>query len=221
MPIIKRSSWGFQNNPNLPSLDDFEPSYCNWKKIKVFQNWFDIWFWKAVCEPLCFWLFYQSNFVQTLQVGGVLESSGSPLDDGHWDFDNCSKMAEIVEVVMGTFSTEIIFLSFCHFSKEGCQLHLQFSQPFLHQFSKYLCPSSRGDPQVSKTPPEVIFLIRIGRQNSKNKVAPKIENQKYFRKTLSSLEHHNLASNSQIEQEGGVFELSRPPLEDRHRDFSN
>ena len=92
VPIIKRRSWGFQNTPNLQSLDDFEPSYCNWKKIKVFQNWFDIWFWKAVCEPLCFWLFYQSNFVQTLQVGGVLESSGSPLDDGHWDFDNCSKI---------------------------------------------------------------------------------------------------------------------------------
>ena len=37
VPISKRSSWGFRNTPNLPSLDDFEPSYCNWKKIKVFQ----------------------------------------------------------------------------------------------------------------------------------------------------------------------------------------
>ena len=38
-----------------------------------------------MCVPLCFWLFYQPNFVQTLQVGGVLESSGPPLDYGNID----------------------------------------------------------------------------------------------------------------------------------------
>ena len=84
------------------------------------------------------------------------------------------EMAEIIEVEMGTFSTEIIFLSFCHFSKEGCQLQLQFSQPFLHQFLKSLCPSSRGNPEDSETPPEVKFLMSIGQENSKNKVAQKL-----------------------------------------------
>ena len=30
-----------------------------------------------------------------------------------------AEMAEKIEVEMGTFSTEIIFLSFCHFPNEG------------------------------------------------------------------------------------------------------
>ena len=51
-PIIKRSSWGFQNTPNLQNSDYFEPSYCNWKKIEVFQNWFD-------------WLICKSSFCAT------------------------------------------------------------------------------------------------------------------------------------------------------------
>ena len=78
-----------------------------------------------------------------------------------------AEMAEKIEVEVGTFTTEINFLTVCHFPNGGCQLQLQFSQPFLHQFSKSLCPSSRGDPQVSETPPEVIFLMSIGRENSK------------------------------------------------------
>ena len=78
-----------------------------------------------------------------------------------------AEMAEEIEVEVGTFNTEIIFLPVCHFQIEGCQLQIQISQPFLHQFSKSLCPSSRGDPQVSETPPEVIFLMSIGRENSK------------------------------------------------------
>ena len=41
VPIIKRRSWGLQNTPNLQSLDDFEPSYDNLKKIKVSKNNFD------------------------------------------------------------------------------------------------------------------------------------------------------------------------------------
>ena len=83
------------------------------------------------------------------------------------------KLAEIIEVEMGTFSTEIIFLSFCHFSKEGCQLQLQFSQPFLHQFSKSLCPSSRGDPEDSETPPNINFLMSIGQENGKKQSGTK------------------------------------------------
>ena len=38
MPIIKRRSWGFQNTPNLWSLDDFEPSYDNLKKEMFWEN---------------------------------------------------------------------------------------------------------------------------------------------------------------------------------------
>ena len=35
VPIIKRISLRLQNTPNLQSLDDFQPSYGNLKKIKV------------------------------------------------------------------------------------------------------------------------------------------------------------------------------------------
>ena len=62
-----------------------------------------------------------------------------------------AEMAEEIEVEVGTFNTEIIFLPVCHFQIEGCQLQIQFSQPFLHQFSKSQCPSSRGVREDSKT----------------------------------------------------------------------
>ena len=45
-----------------------------------------------------------------------------------------AEMAEKIEVEVGTFNTEINFLTVCHFPNEGCQLQLQFSQPFLHRF---------------------------------------------------------------------------------------
>ena len=64
-----------------------------------------------------------------------------------------AEMDEKIEVEVGTFNTDIIFLPVCHFPNEGCQLQIQFSQPFLHQFSKSLRPSSRGDPEDSETPP--------------------------------------------------------------------
>ena len=132
-----------------------------------------------------------------------------------------AEIAEKTEVEVGIFNTEINFLPFSHFPNEGCQLQIQFSQPFLHQFSKSLCPSSRGDPQVSETPPEVIFLMSIGRENSKKKWQPKLNIKNILGKiyllqsTITWLQIH------QIEQVGGVLELSRPPLKDGHRDFSN
>ena len=45
-----------------------------------------------------------------------------------------AEMAEKIEVEVGTFTTEINFLTVCHFPNGGCQLQLQFSQPFLHRF---------------------------------------------------------------------------------------
>ena len=54
---------------------------------------FDIWFLKAVFVPLCFWLFSWLKLIQTLQFGGVSESSRSPLHDGHRDFKNWSRDA--------------------------------------------------------------------------------------------------------------------------------
>ena len=59
----------------MKNLDDFELSYGSLKKIKKSKKWFDIGF----SRPLCFWLFSQPKLVQTLQVGGVSESSRSPI----------------------------------------------------------------------------------------------------------------------------------------------
>ena len=78
-----------------------------------------------------------------------------------------AEMAEKIEVEVGTLNTEINFLTVCHFPNEGCQLQLQFSQPFLHRFSKSLCPSSRGDPEDSETPPNINFLMSIDHENGK------------------------------------------------------
>ena len=81
--IFKRRSWGFQNTPSLQSLDDFEPSYGTLKKNKSFsKSWtYSINFKIQVnLKSMLFgsaitWL----KIIQTLQVGGVLESSGDPL----------------------------------------------------------------------------------------------------------------------------------------------
>ncbi len=85
--------------------------------------------------PLRFLLFSWLILIRKMTSGGVLESSGSPLVDGHRDFFKIdAKMAEKIEVEVGTLNTEINFLTVCHFPNEGCQLQLQFSQPFLHRF---------------------------------------------------------------------------------------
>ena len=39
-------------------------------------------------KKCAFWLFSQPKLVQTFNVGGVSESSGPSLDDGHRDFEN-------------------------------------------------------------------------------------------------------------------------------------
>ena len=67
---------------------NLEPCYGHVKKIKLFQNWFDIQFRKAVFMQLRFWLFSQPIKIKKMTSGGVLESSGSPLVDGHRDFAN-------------------------------------------------------------------------------------------------------------------------------------
>ena len=84
---MKGRTWGFQNTPNFQSLDDFGPSYGNLKNIKVSQNNFD-WRLEKGSQNIAFfgsaitWL----KIMQTLKVGGVLETSGPPLHDRHRDF---------------------------------------------------------------------------------------------------------------------------------------
>ena len=68
-------------------MNNFGPSCGNLKKIKFSQNNFDLRFREGKSKHCFFgsaitWL----KIMQTLQVGGVLESSGPPLDDGHRDF---------------------------------------------------------------------------------------------------------------------------------------
>ena len=56
-----------------------------------------------------------------------------------------------------------------------------------------------------KHPQKSSFWWVLAEKTAKNKVATKIEYQKYFRKNLSSLEHHNLASDSSIWASRGCF----------------
>ena len=68
---------------NYTALDAFGSSYGNLKKIKVFQNDFNEDIEKGsqniVFGSAITWL----KIMQTLQVGGVLESTRSRLEDGH------------------------------------------------------------------------------------------------------------------------------------------
>ena len=84
VPIIKRRSWGFQNTPNLQSLHKIwlknsqnKVAHCrsksNIKSILENNNFLSI----AIT-----WL----KIIQIFQVGGVLESSRTPLNDRHRDF---------------------------------------------------------------------------------------------------------------------------------------
>ena len=93
------------------------------------------------------------------------------------------EMAEIIEVEMVTFSTEIIFLSSCQFPNEGCQLQLQFSQPFLHQFSKSQCPSTRGVPEDSETLPTCkirIILSQVTAIDLESSGSPLVDGHRDF-----------------------------------------
>ena len=43
----------------------------------------------------------------------------------------------------------------------------------LHKSAKSLCPSSRGDPEDSETPPKINFLMSIGQENGKKQSGTK------------------------------------------------
>ena len=58
---------------------------------------------------------------------------------------------------------------------------------------------------IPKHPQKSSFWWFLAEKTAKNEVAPKIEYQNNFRKTLSSLEHHNLASNSSNWASRGCF----------------
>ena len=95
VPIMKRRSWGFQNTPNLRSLDNLEPSYCNLKKKNISKTILIFNLIQNTSESSFFSKQYffgiaitWVKIIQTLQVWGVLESSGPPPDDGHRDFED-------------------------------------------------------------------------------------------------------------------------------------
>ena len=73
------------------------------------------------------------------------------------------------------------------------------TQPRMHQFWKSLCPSSRGNPEDSETPPNINFLMSIGQENGKKQSGTKTAFlnwiSKQFWKLLFSLNCHNLTQN--------------------------
>ena len=79
--ISKRRSWGFQNTPNLQNSDYFEPSYCNWKKIEVFQNWFD---WLICKSSFCATSFFAVFLVNTHQKDDLWRCFGIVRTSSWW-----------------------------------------------------------------------------------------------------------------------------------------
>ena len=80
---------------------------------------------------------------------------------------------------------------------------LRFSwitQPEMHQSEKSQCPSSRGGPEVSKTPPTCEVCLSLSQVIAHPKkqcfdFPSLIFNQNYFETFLFSLNWHNLAQN--------------------------
>ena len=164
MPIIKRRSWGFQNTPNLQNSDYFEPSYSTLKKMEDLQKL--VWLTNLEGHTVfcCFLGQYSS---ESWFLGVFRNLQDLLLLMGTEIFKIDAEMAEKIKVEVGNPHLESDRQSENWFLCSKCQLQLQFSQPFLHRFWKSLCPSTRGDPDDSKTPPEVIFLMSISQENSK------------------------------------------------------
>ena len=171
VPIIKRRSWGFQNTPNLQNSDYFELSYGTLKKMEDLQKL--VWLTNLEGHTVfcCFLGQYSS---ESWFLGVFRNLQDLLLLMGTEIFKIDAEMAEKIEVEVGNPHLESDRQSENWFLCSKCQLQLQFSQPFLDQFWNSLCPSTRGDPEDSETPPEVKFLMSIGQENSKNKVAQKL-----------------------------------------------
>ena len=125
---------------------------------------------------LCFLLFSQPIIIRKITSGGVLELSGSPLDYEHRDFEN-----------------------WCRYGRENCCWSSHF-------YNRNLCAHDQEEIlTIPKHPQKSSFWWFLAEKTAKNEVAPKIEYQNNFRKTLSSLEPHNLASNSPNWASWGCF----------------
>ena len=80
---------------------DLEACYDHVKIIKVFQNWFDIQFRKAVFMQLCFLLFSQPITIRKMTSGGVLESQDLLLIMGTEILKIDAEMAQKIVVEVG------------------------------------------------------------------------------------------------------------------------
>ena len=103
----------------------------------------------------------------------------------------------------------------------------------MHQSSKYLCPSSRGSPDSSKTPPTckvwmiLSHVLAIEREQKFPKIVLIDNLVLNTSKSLIITKHQffgivitcfKIIQTLQVE---GVLELSGDPLEDEHRYFTN
>ena len=131
----------------------------------MFTNKIVQWFW-GLTKNIC--IYYRSASQKIM----VTEWKNKLLCSCHsWLLDQNVKILNRLPFTLKQLFPELLasIMIFCQFSNGGCQLQLQFSRPFLHQFSKSLCPWSRGYLDDSKTPPEVIFLMILGWENSKKR----------------------------------------------------
>ena len=195
MPIIKRRSWGFQNTPNLQSLDDFEPSYGNLKKRKDCQKlvWYSI---LRVAQFFC--CFLSQNSFKLSKLGVFRNPQELLLMMGTEILKIDAEMAEKIEVEVGNTLFKSDRMTGKWFLCWKCPFQLQLFQSFLEQLSKSQCPSSRGDPEDSKTPP---LLLQINYQVN-------------FGKLQFPFNCNNFAQNNPIFKSWGCFGIKWANLND-------
>ena len=118
----------------------------------------DIQFRKAFFVPLCFFCHFLAQYSSESQCLGVFRNPQNLLlMMGTEILKIDTEMAEKIEVEVGTFNTEIIFLPFCHFPNEGCQLHFNFLSHFCIDYQNLSAHHQEEILRIPKHPQKTTF----------------------------------------------------------------
>ena len=173
VPIIKRRSWGFQNTPNLQNSDYFEPSYSNLKKMEDLQKLrsYSILDKQFLCHfVLAVFLANTHQKVDFWGCFGIFRISSC------WWAQRFSKSMQKwlrkLKLKLATLIWKVTDSQKIDFCVKSANFNLNFLCHFCINFEN-LCPSTRGDPEDSETPPKVNFLMSFGQENSKKQSGTK------------------------------------------------
>ena len=176
MPIIKRRSWGFQNTPNLQNSDYFEPSYCNWKKIEVFQNWFD---WLICKSSFCATSFFAVFLANTHQKDDFWGCFGIVRISSCWWAQRFSKSMQKwlrkLKLKLALWTQKSIFWLSVTFQMRVANFNFNFLSHFCIDFENLCAHQQEEILKIPKHPQTSTFWWVLTKKTAKNKEALKID----------------------------------------------